>query len=398
MINLEITDQDIDGFELDKKGQWLVDERSKATPEELAELPTLSEWVTEQTNILKTNSKETACYSCPRFGKCKHIIWENVIVNGRPNYTYGMMRVVGCSEHPDQDKFKGHSTTVQLNGVSKNSLFTFSGNFNAARDAAVASDLTGTLWQGVNTAGYSIYRTGLVYDTSGIPSENLIDSARFLYRPTAVAQIGSGWDVIIQDGQPGRPSNPIVKADYDRTFYSGNYGSADPEFWNIGIDEEIPFTDTSIIILGSISKHFLRNSFDVDNNPPPGVRRLKATICKLEITHSPPPDRGFADGAICFYAQTANSVRINDADYSTLTTDWKISIHSLNANDRTVTIPTAQNVLGRVLQIKLEGLASGQKVIIDPQTGNIEGAATLDLTNDNESVSIIYDGNQWVVF
>ncbi len=107
---------------------------------------------------------------------------------------------------------------------------------------------------------------------------------------------------------------------------------------------------------------------------------------------------GLEDGNVIHNAQFVNVVRVDDADYSTLETDWYIAIHSLAANDRTITIPTAQNVLGRILVIKLEGAAAGQKITIDPTTGNIEGAATLDLTNDNESVSIIYDGNQWVIF
>lgn len=93
-----------------------------------------------------------------------------------------------------------------------------------------------------------------------------------------------------------------------------------------------------------------------------------------------------------------NTVLSNDSDYTVTSANHVIIMHSLSAS-RTVTIPTAQCNIGRVLIIKeRDGYASSYSVVIDPEgSTTIDGNATYTISTNKEAVTLISDGSNWQI-
>ena len=81
--------------------------------------------------------------------------------------------------------------------------------------------LIGQLYSAPN---YSIWRSYLYFDTSGIPDDALITSATLkLYGNSDSSN--PDFLITIQNGQPTYPHNPLENGDYDKSYYSGDGGS-----------------------------------------------------------------------------------------------------------------------------------------------------------------------------
>ena len=73
---------------------------------------------------------------------------------------------------------------------------------------------------------HTIYRTYLYFDTSSIPVHATITDAKlYIYKHDMSSSITDAFDVVIQNGQPDYPSDPLTKNDYNKNFYSNNGGS-----------------------------------------------------------------------------------------------------------------------------------------------------------------------------
>lgn len=151
-------------------------------------------------------------------------------------------------------------------------------NYNTARDLAVASaiypsedNLIVGQYQEFVTWGYNIFRLALFFDTSAIPVPATIISANLRLKCNQdYSEVN--FDIKIQNGQPARPTDPIVVSDYDRTLYSGDGGS-----WNTVnyLDEqyiEINLNATGLTWIqkgvGAKTKLMLRSSSDINNLAP----------------------------------------------------------------------------------------------------------------------------------
>lgn len=77
-------------------------------------------------------------------------------------------------------------------------------------------------------------------------------------------------------------------------------------------------------------------------------------------------------------------------DRSTLSTH--ILVYSESGNT-TVTLPPAEKTTGKVLLFKK--MSAGNSVIIKPSSGKVEGAASLTLTTQYMSRTLICDGADW---
>ncbi len=81
-------------------------------------------------------------------------------------------------------------------------------------------------WYHDTNETYAISRGFLFFDTSSIPSDATITSA-ILYLKEDYSD-GSSADsstkIVIQNGQPNYPSNPLVVGDYNKNHYSNNGG------------------------------------------------------------------------------------------------------------------------------------------------------------------------------
>lgn len=107
----------------------------------------------------------------------------------------------------------------EVSAVSFNDAWTA-----ASSTYAINNTITNNCGLGKTAGNYYIFRTCLFFDTSSIPSNVIINSAKLtfvLYRDISTID----FDVVVQNGQPTYPSKPIVVTDYDKDFYSGDGGS-----------------------------------------------------------------------------------------------------------------------------------------------------------------------------
>ena len=116
---------------------------------------------------------------------------------------------------------------------------------------------------------HMINRSFLFFDTSVIPQNATIINAylKGVWSPD-LSQIETEFDIIIQDGQPTYPHNPLILGDYSKNHYSNNGGSINTQT----LKDALPNFDFSITLnsngkawinKGGITKLCLRSSRDI---------------------------------------------------------------------------------------------------------------------------------------
>ena len=118
---------------------------------------------------------------------------------------------------------------------------------------------------------YWIFRGYILLDTSSIPVNANITSATLKIYILAFTSIDTNFYVIIQDGQPDYPHNPVVASDYDCLKYGNNGGQLNTSTISGGGYYNIPLTSNGInwINKGGITKFCLRSSKDIAGIAPP---------------------------------------------------------------------------------------------------------------------------------
>lgn len=168
-----------------------------------------------------------------------------------------------------------------------------------ARNAAVADGVGADtiLICGQRLIGdYYLWRLGLLWNTTTIPDTDIITAARIrLY--CNVDASDTDFDLTVTDGSAGgKPSDPVVVGDYDRTLYSGNGGTFGTAGLVVGAYNNIDLNATGRgwISKTGITRFMLQSSRDIGANAPGGneyVRLGDLTTVgqepKLEVTHSP---------------------------------------------------------------------------------------------------------------
>jgi hypothetical protein len=222
-------------------------------------------------NIEKTISdikSKTACLSCPRFKKCNRINWKQDIT---------FLEVTGCDLHPDQKKFKGHSTTVVITDstVSASSQNNNLGSWANCRSAASASEgvFTNTLANYIYkdaTPTYVIVRGHLYMDTTLIPPTAIVSGAFYsIYCDVVYNSNGNADDMNIVKGNTA-PHNPVVVADYNNTKYDylTNSASVARATLNPTAYNNFTISDLAIIVVNGYTLGMMVYSDDQDNNMP----------------------------------------------------------------------------------------------------------------------------------
>ena len=153
----------------------------------------------------------------------------------------------------------------------------FGANFTTVHSAAVGSAVfggTAVLYSEMSNVGSSIVvrRASLVLasgDQIG-GGETILTASIWVYITNVLAS--ADFDLVVQDGQPTYPSDPMVVGDYDKTHYSGDGGSLArddmvEDAWN-----EIVLNATGIGWIqkgaGNKTKLMLRTSLDIAGTPP----------------------------------------------------------------------------------------------------------------------------------
>lgn len=124
---------------------------------------------------------------------------------------------------------------------------------------------------------YHIHRSVLIFDTSEIDNAALIISATLKLRISGGTR-DTDFDVIIKNGMPTYPHNPVIDADYALTNYAGNGGSKNTgdlvgdvnEVFNISLNP----TGKSWINLVGETKFALISSRDVGSDAPTGYEYI----------------------------------------------------------------------------------------------------------------------------
>ena len=211
------------------------------------------------------------------------------------------------------DYSSGEGGGLQEETVGAPSGFFFAYNFASygyaeIHDAVDENDLTSSpfatpfayksdyidIGQGNNFSGpyvdgcritYEIDRGLLFFDTSSIPAGATITSAKIsLYylqkwikgtdhhnsSPYWTYTTGTDFDVVIQDGQPNYPRNPVVNSDYYYANYKNNGGQINTaDITDVGYyDITLNSNGLAWINKGGITKLSLRSSRDIANIAP----------------------------------------------------------------------------------------------------------------------------------
>jgi len=116
------------------------------------------------------------------------------------------------------------TTLVATDLTKSGAILKSNPDFATAWAAAVGDSINqNVMYIGVDGL-YNVYRIMLIFDTSTIPADAIIYSA---YIALAQTDIGFGdGKVVVQNGMPTYPHDPVVVADFDKSFYSSNGGEA----------------------------------------------------------------------------------------------------------------------------------------------------------------------------
>ncbi len=175
----------------------------------------------------------------------------------------------------------------------------FDNNYATARTAANAFSTYNAISVGqyaTNVPVFYIERGYLYFNTAAIPVAAIITAAKLqLYCDNKFES--HAYDIVVLNGQPTYPHNPLVVADYDRTLYAGNGGSiASAALVALAYNDLIlNATGISWINKGGATKFCLQSSRDISGTAPlaneneyanlgnPGVGGHEP---KLEVTYS----------------------------------------------------------------------------------------------------------------
>lgn len=116
---------------------------------------------------------------------------------------------------------------------------------------------------------HTIYRSFLFFDTSSIPDAAVIDAAYLgLYQYNS--DVDSAFDVVIQNGMPTYPHEPLQLSDYNKAYYSSDGGSAAYGFFSgVGYKEiTLNATGEGWIDVDGTTKLCLRSSRDISGTAP----------------------------------------------------------------------------------------------------------------------------------
>lgn len=202
------------------------------------------------------------------------------------------------------------NTSSFVSTASDGYIYQEAHTYQGARDAAsgdfsYGADLQLIVGQKIApNRNYLVYRTFLYFDTSILPDDAVVTSATLsLY--LAYTLNTATWDTVVQNGQPTYPHDPLVLADFNQTYYSGDGGRIAAldifaGYNDITLDEN---ARENWIRKDNITKLALRSSKDIDNqSPSSGEWEIRfhsyerssgypPTLTVL-LTPSPPPSPG----------------------------------------------------------------------------------------------------------
>ncbi|MDH7506794.1 MAG: PKD domain-containing protein, partial [Candidatus Thermoplasmatota archaeon] len=134
---------------------------------------------------------------------------------------------------------------------------------------------------------YRIYRGFLIFNTSEIPSNACIENAVLsLYKKDDYSD--TDFTIMVQNGQPDYPHDPLMERDYYKDYYSGNGGELNMVNFVNGFNN-ITLTELSWINIGGVTKLCLRSSCDINGVVPTGGEYVNVYSADIKGESNPDP-------------------------------------------------------------------------------------------------------------
>ena len=168
---------------------------------------------------------------------------------------------------------------------AKNTLYSSNANYATAHNAATGGTIADIrVGQRYYEGQYMIYRSMLIFNTAILPDDAIIDNA-IIYLNYNDDDTVTDFNVIITNGMPTYPHNPLQTADYAIANYSGNGGSMNTTAWAVGLNSiELNDTGLSWISNTGVSKFALLSSRDIASTTPTADEWITATKAGSFIT------------------------------------------------------------------------------------------------------------------
>jgi hypothetical protein len=167
--------------------------------------------------------------------------------------------------------------------------------------------------QSTNGATYAVYRGYFYFDTSALPDTATVTSAKLkLY---GVVEPNDDFSLVIQEGMPTYPHDPLAVGDFDKANYAGDGGSLNTSTFITAGYNSITLNATGLtwVNLTGETKLALRSSLDISGTSPTGAFEYAVVNSSdyagtdhdpvLEVTYTMPA------GATA-YIQTNNAANI----------------------------------------------------------------------------------------
>jgi hypothetical protein len=188
-------------------------------------------------------------------------------------------------------------------------------------------------------------------------------------------------------------------ATFDGAVTLGNATSDDITITGYVASDILPKT-TQNNILGSSAQSW--RSVSVDNGATDGgaiyFNSSSSVFLKSDASGADLDMGGFTGLDLTGAMIKTNAVyhEAKSATYTITDTDGVgVVLVTTSTTDRTVTLPTAADNSGRIIQVKKVDSATGKVTIDGEGSETIDGQTTYDLLYDNESMTLICDGTEW---
>ena len=228
---------------------------------------------------------------------------------------------------------------------------------------------------------YNVWRAFLYFNTSAIPDDASISSANVSLRG-ATDYSTTDFNITIQNGQPTYPHDPMVKADYDKSFYGttdgGSYNTSgySTNYMNIPMNS----TGISWINTSGWTKLCLRSNRDISGTTPTGYEYVIFWSCEctfgasyrpyLRVVYTLPAnisntpaskDFGLMQESTSYWSNgSAPTFALNDSQcFFAVTNNGDIASITINATDFTGGVGWALNASVDVNKVVMKAGKSG---------------------------------------
>ena len=156
----------------------------------------------------------------------------------------------------------------QSDGHIQQSNVSYGSARNATGGTVNDTGSTITIGQKKYSSTYTIWRGFVFFNTSVISENaNISNATLSLYKDSDYST--TDFNIVVQNGQPTYPHNPLQSGDYNKNHYSGNGGSLNTSGFTSGYNA-ITLTDFDWITPGGTTKLCLRSSRDISGTVPTG--------------------------------------------------------------------------------------------------------------------------------